>query len=290
MNGVLNINKPAGMTSHDVVARIRRTTRVKRVGHAGTLDPDATGVLLVCVGPATRIAEYLADEGKAYRATLALGRTTTTEDAGGEVVAQVDASSVTEDALRAVLPRFRGDVSQIPPMVSAVHHEGRRLYELAREGLTVERQARTVRIDALDLIDFTPGREARAILDVACGKGTYIRTLCADIGAALGVGGHMATLCRTRVGAFHVSDAAPLDTLTEANVAERLVSPSAALASLPAQFVDEIQQNDVRHGRALPTVMPRGVVVRVVDVSDNLLALARVEDGLLRPFKVFVTE
>jgi len=176
MNGVLNIDKPAGMTSHDVVARVRRIAHLKRVGHAGTLDPDATGVLLVCLGAATRISDFLADEGKQYWATLALGVTTTTEDASGEVLTKSDASHLTEADLAAVLPRFLGDVSQIPPMVSAVHHEGRRLYELAREGITVERAARTIRIAALVMADFMPGEVATATLDIACGKGTYIRT------------------------------------------------------------------------------------------------------------------
>ncbi len=188
MNGVLNIDKPAGMTSHDVVARVRRLAHLKRVGHAGTLDPDATGVLLVCLGAATRIADYLADEGKEYRATLALGATTTTEDASGEVLTRTDAGHLGERDLAEILPRFVGDVSQTPPMVSAVHHEGRRLYELAREGITVERAARTIHIDSIQLRDFTPGEAAVATLDIACGKGTYIRTLYADLGAVLGVG------------------------------------------------------------------------------------------------------
>lgn len=289
MNGVLNIDKPAGMTSHDVVARIRRVARIKRVGHAGTLDPDATGVLLVCVGPATRIAEYLTDEGKTYQATLALGATTTTEDASGEVLTETDASAVTEADLRAVLPRFRGEISQIPPMVSAVHHEGKRLYELARQGVTVERQARTVKIDALEMLAFVPGVRATATLDVVCGKGTYIRTLCADLGAALGVGGHMATLRRTRVGGFDVADAAPLEAVTEANLKDLLLSPSAALASLPAYLAaDDAHQEDIRHGRSLSTALADGITARVVDAADNLLALGRVQDGQLRPFKVFV--
>ena len=287
MNGVLNIDKPAGMTSHDVVARIRRVSRIKKVGHAGTLDPDATGVLLVCVGPATRIADYLADQGKAYRATLALGATTTTEDASGDFLTETDASAITEADLRAVLPGFLGQISQIPPMVSAVHHEGKRLYELARQGMTVERQARTIYIDALEMSDFVPGVRAGATLDIVCGKGTYIRTLCADVGGALGVGGHMATLRRTRVGGFGIDEATPLDAVTEETIAGLLVGPSAALASLPAFVADDAQQEDVRHGRSLGANLADGVTVRIVDAADTLLALARVQDGQLRPFKVF---
>jgi tRNA pseudouridine55 synthase len=203
------------------------------------------------------------------------------------VLTETDASGVTPSDLRAVLPRFMGELSQIPPMVSAVHHQGQRLYELARQGVTVERQARSVQIDALEMTDFVPGTLARATLDVVCGKGTYIRTLCADLGAALGVGGHMATLRRTRVGGFDVSEAVPLEAVTETNIEELLLSPSAALASLPAHIADEAQQGDIRHGRPLPTDMAEGVTARVIDSTDNLLALARVQAGQLRPFKVF---
>ena len=288
MNGVLNIDKPAGMTSHDVVARVRRIARLKRVGHAGTLDPDATGVLLVCLGAATRISDFLADEGKEYRATLALGVMTTTEDASGEVLVQVDAGHLVEADLAAVLPRFIGDVSQVPPMVSAVHHEGRRLYELAREGVTVERAARTIRIDSIELIGFTPGEVATATLDVACGKGAYIRTLCADLGAALGVGGHMATLRRARVGAFGIEASTPLADLTGENLPERLVSPADALDRLPAHRADTEADGDaIRHGRTLPSPLPPDTVARILDAQGALLALGRADGEQLHPFKVF---
>ena len=288
MNGVLNIDKPPGMTSHDVVARVRRIAHLKRVGHAGTLDPDATGVLLVCLGAATRISDFLADEGKQYWATLALGVTTTTEDASGEVLTKSDASHITEADLAAVLPRFLGDVSQIPPMVSAVHHEGRRLYALAREGVTVERAARTIRIDALAMADFIPGEVATATLDIACGKGTYIRTLCADLGAALGVGGHMATLRRTRVGAFGVEAATPLDALTEENLPGLLVSPADALGSFPAHHADmEEDVEAIRHGRALSSALAPDTVARILDAQGVLIALGRADGEQLHPFKVF---
>ncbi len=290
MNGVLNIDKPAGMTSHDVVARVRRIAHLKRVGHAGTLDPDATGVLLVCLGAATRISDFLADEGKQYRATLALGVTTTTEDASGDVLTRTDARHVTEGDLAAVLPRFVGDVSQIPPMVSAVHHEGRRLYELAREGVTVERAARTIRIDRIELMNFMPGEAATATLEVACGKGTYIRTLCADLGAALGAGGHMATLRRTRVGAFGIETATPLADLTGENLSARLVSSADALDRLPAHRIEtDADEDAIRHGRALPSRLPPGTVARILDASGALLALGRADGEQLRPFKVFAS-
>ena len=290
MNGVLNIDKPAGMTSHDVVARIRRLAHLKRVGHAGTLDPDATGVLLVCLGTATRLSDFLADEGKEYRATLALGATTTTEDASGEVLTRADAGHLSPADLAAVLPRFVGDVSQIPPMVSAVHHEGRRLYELAREGVTVERAARTIRIDAIRLLDFTPGEAASATLDVACGKGTYIRTLCADLGAALGVGGHMATLRRTRVGGFRLDTATPLADLTEEGLPGRLVLPADALGEMPVHpLATEADEDAVRHGRALPSHLTADTVARILDAQGALLALGRADGEQLHPFKVFAS-
>jgi len=289
MNGILNIDKPAGMTSHDVVGRVRRIAHLKRVGHAGTLDPDATGVLLVCLGQATRLSDYLADEGKAYRAVLALGRTTTTEDASGDVLTEGDASYLTEDNLAALLPRFTGDIQQIPPMVSAVHHEGKRLHELARAGVTVERAARTIRVDAIELLDFTPGALAQATLDIVCGKGTYIRTLCADLGAVLGVGGHMASLRRTRVGAFTADSATPLDALTEENLPGLLVSSAAALKDWPAHSaVTDAAWNDVKSGRALLSVLPPGTVARILGSRGELIALGRADGEHLRPFKVFV--
>ena len=291
MNGILNIDKPPGMTSHDVVARVRRLAGQKRVGHAGTLDPDATGVLLVCLGQATRLADLLTAEGKEYRATLALGAATTTEDASGDILTETDASHVTEQHLRELLPRFTGLIQQVPPMVSAVHHQGQRLYTLARQGIMVEREARPVRIDVLTLRGFVPGPRPTAVLEVVCGKGTYIRTLCADLGAALGVGGHMASLRRTRVGGFPVSGAVPLDVLTETNIAEHLTQPAAVLAHLPAQTVtDDAQRDDVRQGRPLPTSLGDQAAVRVLSREGRLLALARAEACRLHPYKVFADD
>lgn len=287
MSGVLNVHKPAGMTSHDVVGQVRRLAHQKRVGHAGTLDPDATGVLLVCLGAATRLSDYLADEGKDYQATLALGATTTTEDAGGDVLAETDASHLTLADLQAVLPRFVGTILQTPPMVSAVHHQGQRLHALARQGIVVERKARPVRIDTLTLLDFTPGTRAWAALDIACGKGTYIRTLCADIGNALGVGGHMAALQRMRVGRFAIAEAVPLSTLTPDALPRYLVSPADALNSLPAHIAEGSAREDILHGRAIPALLESDLVVKVLDAHGQLIALARVGQGALHPFKVF---
>lgn len=290
LHGVLNIHKPAGMTSHDVVGQVRRLAHQKRVGHAGTLDPDATGVLLVCLGAATRLSDYLADEGKEYRAALALGAATTTEDASGAIISEADASHLTRADLDAVLPRFVGPILQVPPMVSAVHHQGQRLYALARQGIVVERVARPVTIEHIHITDFTPGAHAFATLEVACGKGTYIRTLCADIGAALGVGGHMAALVRTRVGRFTLQDAIALDTLTPDTLPARLVSLTDALDSLPFFNIDDAARTDILHGRTLAAPLEDAPVMRIVDTAGHLVALARVADGTLRPFKVFPAE
>lgn len=273
-----------------MVARVRRLAGQKRVGHAGTLDPDATGVLLVCLGTATRLAEYLADAGKAYQSVLALGAATTTEDASGEILTEADASHITEADLRAVLPRFVGDIAQIPPMVSAVHHEGRRLYELARAGQTVERPARPIFIESIALRGFAPGPRATATLDVVCGKGTYIRTLCADIGAALGVGGHMKSLVRTQVGAFPLETSVALETLTLENLPSHLTPPAVALADLPAHVLTSGQRDDILHGRAVAAELAAAPVVRVLSAAGDLLALARAEGGTLRPFKVFADQ
>ncbi len=277
------------MTSHDVVGRVRRIARQRRVGHAGTLDPDATGVLLVCLGQATRLADLLADQGKSYRATLTLGVTTTSEDASGAVLSETDASHITQAMFAEILPEFVGDILQVPPMVSAVHHQGRRLHELAREGVTVERAPRPVTIEEICLKSFTTGVRPQVVLTVRCGKGTYVRTLCADLGQALGVGGHMAALTRLSVGDFILTNAISLDTLTSENIAGHLVSPSQALAFLPVRLVSPVEISDLRNGKDLPLNSPLadGSLLRLIDAQDDLLALGRVTAGAIHPEKVF---
>ncbi|MCL1853240.1 MAG: tRNA pseudouridine(55) synthase TruB [Peptococcaceae bacterium] len=210
MNGIINVNKPAGVTSADVVYRLRRIFRLKKIGHMGTLDPEAQGVLPVGVGQATRLTEYYGTLNKTYRAALVLGVTTDTQDATGRVLTERRAGVMRGD-LERTLSCFRGDLWQIPPMYSAVRHQGRRLYELARDGIEVEREARPVRIDVLRLLAWQDGEQPRADLEVICSKGTYIRTLCHDIGAHLGCGGHMAELWRTRVGCWTLEDAWSLE-------------------------------------------------------------------------------
>ncbi len=208
VDGILNIDKPAGLTSFDVVARVKRLTHCRRVGHAGTLDPDATGVLLVCLGQATRIVEFLSQARKAYRAQIELGAATDTFDASGQVTFSGDASEVTKEQLEEVLKDFKGTVQQVPPLFSALKYRGRPLYELARAGVAMELPSRPVSIHSIDLVSWTPPAFA---LEVECGKGTYIRSLAHDIGRKLGCGAHLKSLKRTRSAGFHVSEAISLD-------------------------------------------------------------------------------
>ncbi len=277
------------MTSFDVVARVKRTLSQKRVGHAGTLDPDATGVLVIAVGQATRLLPYLNTEPKVYRALCGFGRATSTEDASGETLEEADSSGLGEKQLADTLPTFLGEISQVPPMVSALHHQGQRLYDLARQGITVERTARTITIHALELLKFTPGERASAELRVTCGGGTYIRTLCKDLGLALGLPAHMATLDREAVGAFTLETALAFDEITP-----KALIPMHDALGWPTLTVDDAQAADLKLGRSVPLTPIMGNQTRNSSLSglgvvynDRLLALVRVEGELLAPFKVF---
>lgn len=284
LDGILNIDKPAGITSHDVVARVRRALRTKRVGHAGTLDPDATGVLVVAVGIATRLLPYLPTEPKEYVARVRFGEATDTEDASGRVVEEADASTLSEAALAAVLPRFLGEIQQIPPMVSAVHHEGKRLYELARQGVVVDREPRQVTLHSLVLSDFVPGPRAEAMLQVSCGGGTYIRTLCADIGAALGLPAHMKTLRREAVGRFRAAEAVSLDTLSEADLL-----PVEQALDFPAKALSEAEAVRISRGQTVATTgaIPPDTDIAALFHRERLLGLAHLMGEELHPFRVF---
>jgi tRNA pseudouridine55 synthase len=283
LSGLLVVDKPAAMTSHDVVYKIRRAAGVKRVGHAGTLDPDATGVLLVLVGSSARLSDFLMGQAKRYRATLCLGVTTSTEDASGEILTKTSAAHICGADLDGALPRFIGDIAQIPPMVSAVHHDGKRLYELARKGFTVDREPRTVHIESIEKLSFSPGKHASAELDVVCGKGAYIRTLCADIGAALGVGGHMAALRRTAVGQWTINDAVELAHITAETIADLIVPPARAVSFLQEFHVNPEQQADVRNGKLIPASagLSMDQKVRILAQDGHLLAVGTVTvDGI----------
>ena len=245
-NGVLVVDKPAGMTSHDVVARVRRIFSTKKVGHAGTLDPDATGVLVLGLGKATRLLSFAQAGPKRYVATASFGTTTTTQDASGEVIetrpVNVDAASV-----RSAAAGFVGDIEQIPPMVSAVKVDGERLYKKARRGEEVVRQPRPVTIYSLDVLGFQPD-PPEATFDVVCSPGTYIRTLVHDIGQSLGCGAHLKTLRRTEASGFTEGDAVPLEEVSVSDLRPAVE----AVASLPRVVLEDDALKLVADGRPVP--------------------------------------
>ena len=258
LDGVLNVLKAPGCTSHDVVAAARRLLGVRRVGHTGTLDPGAAGVLVLCVGRATRLVELLQDQDKAYRAEMVLGVRTDSQDSFGKPISVQRDMRVPREALDAVLPRFLGAIAQVPPMASALRHQGRRLYELAREGVEVERAPRTVRIASLRIVRVEPDAPVltfgtRVMIDVVCSKGTYVRTLCADIGDALGCGGYMSFLLRTRSGGFDLAHARTLEELEQdaARGHVPLLGIDDALAHLPVVWLSAEGARRAAHGQAV---------------------------------------
>ncbi len=251
-NGIFNINKPPGLTSARVVSIVRRLTGARRVGHAGTLDPLAGGVLPVCVGPATRVVEYILEQPKVYRAEITLGVTTDTDDAEGRVLATRPLTGIGEPQVRAVLAEFVGRIRQRPPAYSAVKVGGRRAYELSRRGISVEVGAREVVVYRLDLLEFEP---PRLVVEAEVGRGTYIRALARDIGERLGCGAHLSGLVRLRVGPFRLEDAVSPDALRELFAAGRgsdiLYPPDEPLLGWPAVIVGPETARRLRSGQAL---------------------------------------
>lgn len=269
MIGFLNINKPKGLTSHDVVARVRRVIgrigrigdRKVKVGHAGTLDPAATGVLPVAVGQATRLIEYLTNTSKGYRTVVQLGITTDTDDAEGTVIAERPVPVLDQGTVEKTITTFCGTIMQVPPMYSAIHHQGKRLYELARANQTVERPPRQVTVE--QIVDQTTyPLTDQLVLDIVCSKGTYIRSLARDIGEALGCGAHAAMLERTHVGPFSLESAVSLAALQEEDglLEQVLLPPETGVAHLPSVSLDEEQAKRVGHGLPvdLPPIEPKG--------------------------------
>ncbi|MBE6910474.1 MAG: tRNA pseudouridine(55) synthase TruB [Ruminococcaceae bacterium] len=277
-DGLIVIDKPAGWTSMDVCAKLRGALREKRVGHAGTLDPMATGVLPVFVGQATKAVPFAENGKKEYRAALRLGIVTDTQDTSGTVLSTAEAD-IAEDALREVLARFTGEIEQIPPMYSAVKVQGKKLYELARRGVEVERKPRHVTIDALELL----GRAENGdwLLRVLCSKGTYIRTLCHDVGAALGCGGAMSALRRTMASGFTLDDAVTMERALAGGAA--LLRPVDSLfRGYPAHRIADAQtERRCRCGNPLPTPSLAEGVYRVYAPDGTFLALSRCENGVL---------
>lgn len=291
--GFLNIDKPRGMTSHDVVARVRRlaksTVGKVKVGHAGTLDPMATGVLVICVGQATRLSEYAMRSIKAYRAVVHLGVETDTYDAEGAVVATQEASHIERADVENALPAFVGDIAQMPPMYSAIKQGGKKLYDLAREGKTVEREARPVTIHTIDVLAWQP---PSVTLDVTCGSGTYIRSIAHDLGAALGVGAHLAALERTRSGSFAVADSLALDALMADTAWQtHLIRPQDALADWAAVQLTDAQVDDVAHGRTIEKTTPSDDKHSFAYTPDgHLLAILENRGKYWKPHKVFPSQ
>ncbi|NJP05180.1 MAG: tRNA pseudouridine(55) synthase TruB [Chloroflexaceae bacterium] len=298
MRGFLNINKPAGLTSHDVVARIRRLAgRRVKTGHAGTLDPAATGVLPVALGSATRLIEYLSEARKGYRATVGLGMTTTTDDAEGDILTEQHVPLLNTGQIEEVLNAYRGDIWQVPPMYAALHHEGQRLYDLARSGQVVERAPRAVTITTLDMLDWQQQPDAQGVsppgralltLEIICSKGTYVRSLARDIGAALGCGGYLVRLERTWVGPFQLAHAVALQPLVDGSVplAEVLRPPETAIADWPMITLQPTDAERVRHGLPVLLDYPSAVWLRAHTADGRLLAILRPTATGWHPVKV----
>jgi len=283
--GILAIDKPAGWTSHDVVARLRRVTGVRRIGHAGTLDPLATGVLVVCIGAATRLSDYLMAGRKRYLATLRLGVETDSWDADGEVVARGDASQVTRETFEAALAGFEGEIAQIPPMYSALKRGGQPLYRLARRGEQVALEPRQVTIQSIALVTWD---HPHATIDLTCSKGAYVRSLAHDLGAQLGCGAHLIALRRLASGRFAIEDAVSLDALNASNWGEALVAPWEALAGFVRLVVSAQQRSELLLGRAIELPEASGDVIFAFDARHGLVAVLIPADapGRWRPTKV----
>ena len=321
MDGILNINKPSGITSFGVVSLVKRLSGERRVGHAGTLDPAATGVLPVCLGQGTRVIEFLVDTTKAYRAEIELGVTTDTYDAEGRVTQQGDTTGIGRIQLESALVSFCGQIQQVPPLYSALKHQGKPLYELARAGIAVELRSRPVSIHQLELIDWQPcspsllnsGRRAPSVtIEVVCSKGTYIRSLAHDLGQLLGCGAHLRNLIRLRCGLFDIKEAVSLPQLEDAfryGYWQQFLYPiDSVLLDLTAIVVSDDEEKDIRNGRTLvlegggrksenrnlkPFVSDepsRGNRCRAYALDGSFLGVLRLnlENGQWHPQKVFL--
>jgi len=282
VDGILNIDKPRGWTSYAVVDRIKKLAGIRSVGHSGTLDPLATGVLLVCCGKATKISSHLTDLEKEYLATVQLGVVTDTYDAEGTILEQRTVA-VTRDDVQAVLPFYSGEIEQVPPMFSAVKHQGKRLYKLARAGEHVERRTRQIHISDMALVSFD--RDV-LVFRVRCSKGTYVRSLASDIGERLGCGAHLAALRRERIGAFRADEALSLESLRDhEDIFRHLVSIGDALGHLPAVRIDGNGRQRIAHGLPISSQdvlepdqwdQTQGLI-RILDQERSCIAIGTIE-------------
>ncbi|MBA4550044.1 tRNA pseudouridine(55) synthase TruB [Thermoactinomyces intermedius] len=297
-HGILPVFKPKNYTSHDIVAIVRRLTKQKKAGHTGTLDPEVEGVLPVCLGQATRLVEYLQDRPKRYQGTLKLGIATETEDQTGAVIAQAERVEPVEPAqVEEVFSRFVGEITQVPPMYSAVKVNGRRLYEWAREGKEIDRPKRKVHIYELKQTGMTPGEYPEIHFEVLCSKGTYIRTLCVDIGKALGYPAHMASLVRVQSGPFHLEDCYTLDELKQIGEQEawekHVIRLDEGISFMPGMMVNHEDLRKVYDGWKIEIpvddqLFNENQLVRVYTDAGVFCAVYRViEKGLAKPEKVF---
>ncbi len=287
-NGLLVVDKPQGMTSHDVVSRLRRIANMRKIGHTGTLDPMATGVMVMLLGQATRLSEYLIRHDKTYVATVQLGSTTDTYDAEGEIVAQTDVPEFSTAQIESVLDNFRGPIEQVPPAHSAIKRNGKKSYELARQGIAVELPARPVTIHKLTLLSQTADTLA---LEISCSAGTYIRSIAHDVGNQLGVGGHLTALRRTQSGAFDIAQAQTIEALKaiaeDGKLAAQLKPLGLGMDEMEKITLDQDQCIDIMHGKRLVTDLQTDKLIRAYNNAAELVAIVKVEDGLLRSVKVF---
>ena len=286
-DGILLLDKPAGITSNAALGRAKRVLGIRKAGHTGALDPLATGLLPLCFGQATKVSAFLLDADKTYLADVRLGSETESGDAEGAVVAQREVPDLSDEDIETVLAPFRGEIDQVPPMYSALKHQGRRLHELARAGIEVERKPRRVTIHALELLDRGP---ARLTLRVRCSKGTYIRSLAVDIGRELGCGAHLAALRREASGPFSLRDAitlADLESMAAAEARAMLLPPDRALENRPRVDLDEGAAGEIRHGRTVRTDLAPCDGIRMYSGS-RFLGLGQVDEhGVLRVRRLF---
>ena len=282
--GFLNIYKPKGLTSHDVVARLRKITKVRQIGHTGTLDPFATGVLPICIGKATRLIEYL-DDDKEYLATVQFGKNTATYDLEGEITATFD-KKVTEEDVKNALKDFEGEISQIPPIYSAIKVNGKKLYDYARQGQDIEIKPRKVTISKIELKELDKTSQS-AKITVACSKGTYIRSIAYDLGAKLGCGGYLTALERTQAGKFQVNTAIKLEDLTEVSqIVENLINPLDML-NIPIHNLSENERARVSHGMSIcNSDFPDSDIV-ILSYGGRIYAIGKVEQNKILVKKVF---
>ena len=290
VSGVLVVDKPVGLTSHDVVQIIRRGTGIRRAGHTGTLDPRASGVLVILIGPAVRLSEYVSASDKRYQATVRLGSTTDTFDSEGRITAHASVDSITEERFEDALTQFIGEIQQVPPPYSAIKVQGRKAYEMAREGEEVDLAPRTIHVYSLELLEWAP---PEAVIDVFCSSGTYVRSLANDLGAALGCGAYLVGLRRTKSGRFTLRDAVTLRRLQESFASgdwyRYLIPAAEALGDWPMVELDGDQVELIRHGHRIPAEQDAKGWVRGVSQQGDLVALLELDEATneWQPRKVF---